>query len=133
MKTSQKWMLLGLLLLTAAAVAGLFLTRSAPKLSGQNKTSQSITASAGQIDQHHLETARRLSARAITPEEQQLAQAALRVTDRELDLEFAAALEATGNQPLPQSSEVRGIQERITKIQKAIPASQEKVKQLAEA
>jgi small-conductance mechanosensitive channel len=133
MKTSQKWMLIGLLVLVAAAVAGLFLTPGAPSLPGQNKSSQATTAGSEQIDQHYLETARRVSALATTPEEQQLAQDVLRVTDRELDLEFAAALQATGNQSVSRSPKARAIQERIERIQAAILARQEKVKQLTEA
>jgi hypothetical protein len=128
MKTSQKWMLIGLLVLVAAAVAGLFLTPGAPSLPGQNKSSQATTAGSEQIDQHYLETARRVSALATTPEEQQLAQDVLRVTDRELDLEFAAALQATGNQSVSRSPKARAIQERIERIQAAILARQEKVK-----
>ena len=126
-------MLIGLLVLVAAAVAGLFLTPGAPNLPGRNKNSQATTAGGEQIDQHYLETARRVSALATTPEEQQLAQDVLRVTDRELDLEFAAALQATGNQSVSLSPEARAIQERIEKIQAAILASQEKVTQLTEA
>jgi small-conductance mechanosensitive channel len=133
MKTSQKWTLIGLLGLVAVAVAGLFLTPGAPNLPGRNKSAKPATAGSEQIDQHYLETARQLSALAITPEEQQLAQAVLRVADRELDLELAAALEATGNQSVSLSPEARAFQQRIERIQTAILARQEKVKQLAEA
>jgi small-conductance mechanosensitive channel len=132
MKTSQKWTLIGLLGLVVAAVAGLFLTPGAPTVPGRNNGSQATTAGSEQIDQHYLETARRLSALATTPEEQRFAKDVLRVTDRELDLELAAALEATANQSDFRSPEVRAIQDRIEKTQAAILAGLEKVKQLTE-
>jgi small-conductance mechanosensitive channel len=133
MKISQKWTLIGLLGLVVAAAAGLFLTSGAANLPGRNQSAKPATAGGVQIDQHYLETARQLSGLAITPAEQQLAQAALRFTDRELDLELAAALEATGNQSVSLSPEARGIQQRIERMQTAILARQEKVRQLAEA
>src|ERR1019366_9990185 len=77
--------------------------------------------------------AQRLSALAATAEEQQVAQDALRIADQELDLEFAAALEAAGRQSTIPTPEVRDIQAKIGRLETAIDAQQTEVKQVAEA
>jgi hypothetical protein len=132
MRVSQKWTLIGLLALAGAAIAGLIRTGGSGHTPQQSKTAPTALTDSQLINQRHLDTARRLSALAATPEEQQLAQDALRITDRELDLEFAAALQTSAHQSGARAPEVRALQERIGKIEAAIPAKQGEVNQLTE-
>jgi Flp pilus assembly protein CpaB len=96
MKGSQRFTLIVLLVLAAAGVAGLILSSNSLQTVPQSKHSNGAPADSVTINQRYLDTARRLSALATTPEEQQVAQDALRIADHELDLEFAAALQAAG-------------------------------------
>src|SRR5271169_1041279 len=133
MKVPHKWTFLGLLALVAAAIASLIFTDIARNTPPKSKAAQAADAASELINQRYLDTARKLTAMAATLAEQQLAQDAVRVTDRELDLEFAAALQATAEATGARTPEVRAIQERIARIQTAIPAKQEEVNQLTEA
>jgi small-conductance mechanosensitive channel len=132
-KVSHKVTLSALLLLAAAGIAGLILTDSSWHLLSPSKDPQNSGIESGLINQQFLDTARRLSALATTPEEQTLAGDALRISDQELDLEFAAALQATARAPASQTPAVRAIQERITKIEGAIQSKQDEVAGLEEA
>ncbi|HEV2351019.1 MAG TPA: mechanosensitive ion channel domain-containing protein [Terriglobia bacterium] len=132
MKDSQKITLIALLLMVGAGVAGMILSRSRPSVPPRNKNAQAQNAARITLNQQYLDTAKRLSARATTAGEQQVAQAALHNADQELDLEFAADLQAAGRQPTVQSPEVREIQERIGKIQASIETKQAEVTQLTD-
>lgn len=133
MKESQRFTLIALLALAVAGVVGLILSRTTSLAPPQNKSSQGQGASSVAINQEYLNTAGRLLARAATADEQQVAQAAVRIADQELDLAFAAALQAAGRAPVTQTPEVRDIKEKIQKIQAAIEAKQAEVKQLTDA
>ena len=130
MKRSQKWMLAALLVLVSAAVAGLLLTGSAPR----NRSEQHLGADTDQVhllDEHLLATAQSLSALAVTREEQELAQNALRVADRDVDLAFADALRAASQQPAPSTSKVHALEDRVAQIQSAINTTTQEVKMLS--
>lgn len=133
MKVSHKWTLLALLALVGAAIAGLIFTDISRNTPPKSKAAQAADDASELINQRYLDAARKLSTMAATPAEQQLAQDALRITDRELDLEFAAALQATAYATGAHTPEARAIRERIAKIETAIPAKQEEVNQLTEA
>ena len=133
MKASQRVTLIGLLVLAAAGVAGLILSSGGLNTQPQSKSPPGSSAGNVTLNQQYVGTARRLSALATTAEEQQVAQEALHNADQELDLEFAAALQAAGKQPVVQTAEVRDTQARIEKIQGAIETKQAEVKQLTEA
>ncbi len=133
MKYSHQRSLVLLLLLVAAGIAGLILTRPRGSAPGQDKSLEASSAENGLINQQYLETARRLSVLATTQNEVALAQDALRVTDRELDMQFAAALQTTAHAPILQTPEVRSIQAEIARTGRAIQAKEDEVQGLTDA
>lgn len=133
MKASQKISLIALLLLVGTGFVGLILSGSKATSPPQNKSAQGPEAAGVTLNQQYLETAKRLSALATSAEEQQVAQDALHNADQELDLEFAAALQAAGSQTMVQSPEVHDIQQRIGKMKAAIETKQAEVNQLTDA
>jgi hypothetical protein len=133
MKVSHKLTLTSLLLLAVVGVAGLILTSESRFIPRRDKSPQAASADNELISLQFLNTARRLSTLATTPDELSLAQDALRFTDRELDKQFAAALQTTANVSASQTPAVRAIQERIRRIGTAIQAKQEDVQGLTEA
>ncbi|HEV2352401.1 MAG TPA: mechanosensitive ion channel domain-containing protein [Terriglobia bacterium] len=130
MSTRQKLALIVLLALGGAAVVGLILIRGAANVPKPAPNQPTSAAENELINKPQLETARQLSALANTPEERRLAQDAVREADRELDLEFAAALQATANQASPQTPEVRALQQRIESLQVEIRSGQAEVDRL---
>ena len=101
MKARQWIAVFGLLALVVATVVGLFMTEGAQTvLPVRLKKPMAQTAPA--VDQRPLQTARKLALLASTPEEQDFAHEALRLSDYEVDLAFADALrEATEHPPAP--------------------------------
>lgn len=130
MNTRYKFALITLLILGAAAAVGLILTRGGANIPKPAPSKQASTAEEELINKPQLERARQLFALAATPEERRLAQDALREADRELDLEFAAALQTTANQSAPQTPEVRTLQQRIQTLQTEIQSGQAEVDRL---
>jgi len=132
MKITQNVTLCALLALLVAA-AGLYFT------SGSRPTSlpaNALTASGGQktsLNQHYLDTVRGLASTATTPEEQRAAKNALDAADRELDLQYANALQLAGIEPVPQTHEIQAIQERLAKLKAAIQTRQKEVDQIKSA
>ena len=128
MRPSPKLTLIGLLVLAAAAIAGLILTGGSP--GSPARTSNPRPSAAGEeaaVDQKPLDTARQLSAQATTPEERQLAQDAVRTADHEVDLAFTSALRMANHLPAVQNAQTRAIDQRIQKIQAELQADQEKI------
>lgn len=133
MKAYRGLKLIVLLVLAAGGVAGLILTSGSRNTPQPGKSPQAERPLSHLIDQKLFETARRLSALAAKPEEQQRAQEALHLADRELDLQFASELQATSQSSGPETPEVRAIQERIQRIGAEIQSQQREVDQLSEA
>jgi len=123
--------LIGLLVLVAAAVMALVVTRSSPgDLANGKGQSAAGTSASPMVNQQYLETARRLAAIAETPSEQQLARDAVRVADHEVDTAFSIALRMTSEQSSAKTPETRSIEQRIAQTEAEIRADQEKAKQL---
>lgn len=120
MRSTQKFTLVALLGLLAAAVIGFYLT-SAPRASSTaNHGISTPNASKLSLNQHYLDTVRRLASTATTSGEQHAAKAALDDASHELDLQYAYALQLASLEPAPQTSKIRSVQERIGKIKAAI-------------
>jgi small-conductance mechanosensitive channel len=101
MKARQWMALVGLLALVVATVVGLFMTESAQTVLPV-RVKKPVAQAAPAVDQRPLQTARKLALLASTPEEQDFAHEALRLSDYEVDLAFAEALrEATEHPPVP--------------------------------
>ena len=82
------------------------------------------------MDQAPFRTAQQLAQMADTPEEQELAKDALRLSDYELDLSFVIALQDAEAHPPDLSVAAKEIQVRLQKAQKLQQALQAQVDQL---
>ena len=85
------------------------------------------------IDQSSLYDARRLAQMPTTADELPLAQEALRLGDREMDLAFAAGVRETEDNPPALSAEAKQSEARLQKAEKALEADNARVEQLTSA
>ncbi len=85
------------------------------------------------IDQTPLYTARRLSQMPTGGDESPLAQEALRLGDREMDLAFAAAVSEAQVHPAVLSAEAKQIQARLQKAEKTLDGDKARVGQVTTA
>jgi len=130
-----------LLLLVAAAIAGMVWTRSRPSAeadeSGVTPAGKKVLArtQAGNgrplVDQRPLQTAHRMAALAATPDELRLAHEAEKVGDHEVDLAFADALRTAELNPPKLTPEAKEVAARKTKADVAVKADQETIAQLS--
>ena len=127
-----------LLLLVAAAIAGMVWTRELSTATDETSAAPPTTvlgrkARAAQrplVDQRPLQTAKRMAALAGTPEEQALAHEAEKVGDHEVDLAFFDALRTAEENPPPLSPETKTLAERKEKTEHALKEDQEAIAQL---
>jgi small-conductance mechanosensitive channel len=130
MKSMQRIAAITLAVLLAAAAYGIFRTTAPTNpIAPAKATSQSQTL----VDQTPLRTAQQLALLADTPEGRKLAQDAVRISDHEVDLAFAAALHEVSEHPPALSPEAKAIQARMQKAEKALQNDQEQVAQLTAA
>ena len=131
MKTSHKWILFGLLVLVAAGLLGLQLTRESGQFGALRRSRQAQSREEEQlVNQRPLETARKLAAEADSPDAQKLAAQAVRLADHEVDLAFASALQAAKVNPKSESAAAKAVEAKIQRVQTRIAAHQETIKQL---
>src|SRR5215831_2472886 len=127
-----------LLLLVAASVVGLLWTRELPPVDdaaapapGHRLLGRKAAAPQRQlVDLRPLQTARRMSTLAGTPEEQALAHEAEKIGDHEVDLAFLDALRRVRETPPKLTPEAKQIAERKSRAEQALQADQESVKNL---
>ena len=103
-----------------------------PTLEARKQAVEAITTT-DLVDQTTYTTAQRLARLALTPEEQVLAQSALRIADHELDLAFSEALIDAEAHPPALNSDAQAIQARIVKSQSSLNADQQQVSDLTAA
>jgi small-conductance mechanosensitive channel len=127
MRTAQKIAAVGLTLALGAAIYGVFELGHPSTVSAKKKAA---AAEAALVDQAPFRTAQQLAQMADTPEEQELAKDALRLSDYELDLSFVIALQDAEAHPPDLSVEAKKIQVRLQKAQKLQQALQAQVDQL---
>ena len=131
MKTSHKWILFGLLVLVAAGLLGLQLTKESGQFGALRRSRQAQSREEEQlVNQRPLETARKLAAEADSPDAQKLAAQAVRLADHEVDLAFASALQAAKVNPKSESAAAKAVEAKIQRVQTRIAAHQETIKQL---
>jgi hypothetical protein len=111
-------------------LAGAAWIRTAPPTARATKKSAAAAAANELVDQSTYTTALRLSQLPAAPDEQDLAQSALRVADHALDLAFTSALSDVDAHPPPLNSEAAKVQDRITKSQSLLDTDQQRVKDL---
>ena len=82
------------------------------------------------VDQSTLWTARWLAQMPTTAEERQVAEDALHLADKEMDLAFATAVRDAEQHPPALSAEAKKIEARVQKAEAAVAADQAKVTQI---
>ena len=127
MGTVQKIAAGGLIVVLGAAGFGIWKLGHTATVTAKKKA---VAAQAALVDQTPLKTAQALAQLADTPEEQELAKGALRLSDYELDLSFNIALQDAEAHPPDLSAEAKEIQARLQKAQKLQQGLEAQVNQL---
>ena len=120
----------GVLMLTAAlSLVGTVLVRywinAVPVQAPQKRKTV-----AGLVDDQPLLTAHRLSALAVTREEQEFAKSALRLADHEVDMAFAAAMHTATEHAPPMPAAVRPLLANVQSDQQKVKAEQQEIARL---
>lgn len=119
-----------LLVLVAAAIGGLLLTRELPapaeeaSATGKRSAGKAPASPRRLVDLRPLQTAQRMAAMAGTPEELALAHEAEKVGDHEVDLSFFDAIRTAEQNPPSLSSEAKQVAARKTKAQQTLQDDQ---------
>jgi small-conductance mechanosensitive channel len=130
MKTTKHVATITLIIMLGLIAYGLFRTgRSQATPGGQSQ--QAIHGSA--IDQSSLYNARRLDQMPTSSDELPMAQEALRLGDREMDLAFAAGVREVQEHPRALSAEAKQSEARLQKAEKSLEADNLRVEQLTSA
>src|SRR5215469_4495803 len=131
MKSTQKVATLAIIVLLIATGYGLFRTRGEPDTSATSGSSTDGGKQAGSVvDQSALWTARWLAQMPTTAEERQVAEDALQLADKEMDLAFATAVREAEQHPPALSAAAKEIEARLQKSENSVAADQAKVAQL---
>src|SRR5438309_11001336 len=131
MKTTKKVATITLIILLGVIAYGLFQTGRPMTTSQGSELSQAVNGTA--VDQTSLDTARRLVQMPTSADELPLAQEALRLGDREMDLAFAAAVSEAQLHPVVLSAEAKQIQARLQNAEKSLDGDNARVAQLTAA
>ncbi len=132
MRSKQTTVAIILLVLLAVVGYGLFATSRPVASPATNAASASIVAGTSAVDQQSLNTALRLVRLHTTADEAALAQEALRLGDKEMDLAFADAVHAAARQR-QTTPEVQVMEARLKTAQDGLAADQARVAQLSAA
>ncbi|MGB6356170.1 MAG: mechanosensitive ion channel domain-containing protein [Steroidobacteraceae bacterium] len=125
MTLAQKILTIFLALLLA--LAGFAWWKTAPPTARATRQRAAALAAAGLVDQSTYATAQRLARLAETPDEQALAQSALRIADHALAFAFTTALRDVEAHPPALNPQAQQIQDRIRKSQALLDADQQRV------
>ncbi|MGH9729858.1 MAG: mechanosensitive ion channel domain-containing protein [Candidatus Acidiferrales bacterium] len=128
---AQRLVLSALLALLILAAIGLALTNSWTNTAQKQAAAKSASQNSV-VDERPLQTAQQLAILAVAPEEQELAQEALRISDHEVDMTFEDAMRYATNHPPALSPDAKKIQARILRRQARVDAEQANVKRLME-
>jgi small-conductance mechanosensitive channel len=129
MKVRQWITGVALLGLVVATIIGLFLTDNAQPVLPK-RTATNTPPATPVVDQKPLQTARKVAALASTPEEQNLAHEALRLSDYEVDLAFADALREATEHPAAPTPEQRELTTRAAKAESVVKSDQDLIARL---
>jgi small-conductance mechanosensitive channel len=127
----MKWLrwgtTLALLALVLGTGAAYFATRETSRPRAKNPASNA--AQTPLVDERPLPTARALAPLALTPEEQRLAEEAVRIADHEVDLAFADELRQAAEQRSDQDPKNRDLYLKLQQAQAALADVQSRVEQ----
>ncbi|MGH9712397.1 MAG: mechanosensitive ion channel domain-containing protein [Candidatus Acidiferrales bacterium] len=131
MKASQKAILTVLLVLLLAALAAIVSTHQWASSPAQLKANrEQANKSADVVDTRSLETAQQLLPLAVTSEEQEYAQEALRLADKSVDYAFETALRDAQENPAPLTPETRELSEHLKQARADVGAEEDHVAEL---
>src|SRR3989475_9430395 len=131
MKTTKQVATITLIILLGLIAYGLFRTGRSLTASQMTLGGESVQAVHGSaIDQTALYNARQLAQMPTSADELPLAQEALRLGDREMDLAFAAAVSEVQMHPAVLSAEARKIQARLQNDEKSLDSDNARIAQL---
>jgi small-conductance mechanosensitive channel len=131
MKASQKAVLAILLALLLAVLAAIISTRQWASSPAQLKVNREhANHSDDVVDTRSLETAQQLLPLAVTPEEQDYAQEALRLADKSVDYAFEAALRDAQENPAPLTPGTRELSDRLKQARADVGADEDRIAQL---
>jgi small-conductance mechanosensitive channel len=134
MKPAQKIVTLVLAALVIATLYGLLRTgRESSKHPATVVTPEAVAEQAPVVDQAALVTARQLAQMPTSAAERPLAEEALRIADREMDLAFATAVRDTTDHPPALTAEAKTVQARLQKAERALENDQAQAEQLTAA
>lgn len=131
MKRLDKAILIGLLVLLAAAGGAVLFTRGWADY--RNRLHLSSHRTSQPVDMRALETAQQLAQLAVTHSEEDYAQQALRLADHSVDLTFAAAVDEATENPPRLTAKMRDLAARIKTGQAAVAADQNRITQFTAA
>jgi len=128
----MKWLRWGITLALLALVLGTVAAYYATRETSRPRTKNAASSAAQNplVDERPLPTARALAALAITPEEQRLAEEAVRIADHEVDLAFADELRQAAEQRSDQDPKNRDLYLKLQQAQAALADVQSRVEQL---
>lgn len=130
-KGARKWLLSGLGLLLAVAFAAFLFTRDTSRPANFDKRQRTeAAAQAKLVDQSPLQSANSLALTAVTADEQQLAEQAVRVADQEVDLAFATALRQAQDNAAPDTAAIKQLRNRIHSLETHLKTLQGQAAQL---
>jgi small-conductance mechanosensitive channel len=133
MKPAQKVVLAVLLTLLVAALAAILLTRKWAHSASELKVNRSNAIySKDPVNVGALETARQLAPEAVSSDEQEFAQEALRLADKSVDFAFDAALRDAEENAAPLTNETRELTEHLKQARADVSADEERVAQLTD-
>jgi small-conductance mechanosensitive channel len=131
MQRKQRILLIGLLVLIAAACIGLVVTRpSAPAVSRPRGWNPAHIRKRDLVDDRPLQTARAMAALAYTRDEHPFARRALSLGDDQVDLAFAIALRDAALHPKQATDQIRAVQQRIKEAEARVNSDQARIDQL---
>jgi small-conductance mechanosensitive channel len=133
MKTTKQIATIILIILLGAIAYGLFRTAKSVTTLRMTTGVELPQAHGPAIDQSSLDTARKLVQMPTSADELPLAQDALRLGDREMDLAFAAAVSDVREHPAVLSAEAKQIQGRLQNAENSLDRDKARVEQLTSA
>jgi small-conductance mechanosensitive channel len=131
LKGKRKFLIFGLCALVVAAIVGFMITQQGgePKLF-HRATGKSVAAQPSIVDQSAYRTALGLQPLASTEDEQELAIEAIHISDREVDIAFASALNRAKAAPPAQTKDTTEINRRLKLLQNRLQNEQAEVDRL---
>ncbi len=128
LKTIRRTMLASVTIIATVALVGIIVLRY--WISAQPPQEAQKAAPMGLVDSQPLLTAQHLAALATTPKEQDFAKDALRISDHEVDMAFAAALHQATEHAPPIPAAARPILAKVQTTQQRVKEDQKEIARL---